>query len=197
MIHDHADRSDFTRDLTALIPRMRAFARGMCGDPTAADDLAQEGMLRAWSARASYLPGTNLKAWVFTIMRNQFYSEKRRSWRNVALDQEMAEQTLVAVSDPRATIELDELRRAMGRLPEEQREALILIGAAGFSYEEVAEMCGRAVGTIKSRVSRARDALALIFAEASFPRDDLRPSDAAACIYAQCDRASRGVALAA
>jgi len=197
MTHDLTDRGEFTRQLTALIPRMRAFARGVCGDPTAADDLAQEGLLRAWAARASYQPGTNLKAWVFTIMRNQFFSEKRRSWRNVSLSQEMAEETLVAVSDPRATIELDELRRAMMMLPEDQREALILIGAAGFSYEEVAQMCGCAIGTVKSRVSRARDGLALILAEGTLPKDRIRPSDATASIFSRCERACGKVPLAA
>ena len=197
MTHDHAEHEAFQRDLTALIPRMRAFARGMCGDAAAGDDLTQEGLLKAWSARASYQPGTNLKAWVFMIMRNQFYSEKRRSWRSVPLDQEMAETTLVATSNPTATIELDELRRAMLRLPAEQREALILVGAAGWSYEEVAEMCACAVGTIKSRVSRARDRLALVFAEAALPTDNIRPSAAMADILAQCDRATHRLPLAA
>jgi RNA polymerase sigma-70 factor (ECF subfamily) len=199
-----AAHADFSRELTALIPRMRAFARGMCGDATAADDLTQEALLKAWNAEASYKPGTNLKAWVFMIMRNQLYSEKRRSWRTVALDQEVAERTVRAVSDPCAAIELDELRRALALLPAEQREALLLVGAAGFSYEETAEACGAAVGTVKSRVSRARDRLALIFAEAAMPgprgaipKDGLRPSDAAANIFSQCDRASRSVALAA
>ncbi|WP_293898953.1 sigma-70 family RNA polymerase sigma factor [Phenylobacterium sp.] len=197
MAFDHTDSDAFSRELTALIPRMRAFARTMCGDRTAGDDLAQEGLLKAWTARASYQPGTNLRAWVFTIMRNQFYSEKRRSWRSLPLDQEMAEQTLVATSDPTAAIELDELRRAMLLLPEEQREALILVGAGGCSYEEVAEMCDCAVGTIKSRVSRARDRLALIFAEASIPTDDIRPSSAMANILSQYERAGRVMTLAA
>ncbi|HEX7946922.1 MAG TPA: sigma-70 family RNA polymerase sigma factor [Phenylobacterium sp.] len=196
MTLDPRDEAAFQRDLTALIPRMRAFARGMCHDATAADDLAQEGLLKAWTARGSYQPGTNLKAWVFMIMRNAFYSEKRRSWRSVPLEQDMAERK-VAVSDPGAAIELDELRRALLLLPDEQREALILIGAGGWSYEEVAEMCGCAVGTIKSRVSRARDRLALIFAEAAIPKDDIRPTGAMADILAQCQRAAGGLRLAA
>jgi RNA polymerase sigma-70 factor (ECF subfamily) len=195
--HDHDDGAAFQAELTALIPRMRAFARTMCGDATAGDDLAQEVLLKAWSARASYQPGTNLKAWLFMIMRNQFYSEKRRSWRSVPLDQEMAEQTLVASSNPGAIVELDELRRAMMCLPDEQREALILVGAGGWSYEEVAEMCECAVGTVKSRVSRARDRLALIFAEAAIPKDDIRPSGAMAAILAQYQTAQRFAPLAA
>jgi RNA polymerase sigma-70 factor (ECF subfamily) len=192
MTLDHACGEAFQRELTALIPKLRGFARVMCGDAVAGDDLAQEGLLKAWTARASYQPGTNLKAWVFMIMRNQFYSEKRRSWRNVALDPEVAEQTLVATSNATATIELDELRRAMLRLPDEQREALILIGAGGCSYEEVAQMTGCAIGTIKSRVSRARDRLALIFADAALPSDEIRPSDAMANILAQYQRAAAG-----
>lgn len=187
----------FSKDLTALIPHMRAFARGLCGDMTAAEDLAQDGLLKAWTAQASYQPGTNLKAWVFTIMRNQFYSERRRAWRNVALDQQMAEETLIAVSNPVATIELDELRRAMLLLPDEQREALVLVGAAGCSYEEAGEMCGCPVGTVKSRVSRARRHIGRIMDGANVPRDATRPSAALADIMTQCARAAGPAPLAA
>ena len=186
----------FTRELTALIPHMRAFARGLCGDMTAAEDLAQEALARAWSARASYQPGTNLKGWVFTILRNQFYSDKRRSWRDIPLDQEKAERTLVAIADPTATLWLDDVRRAMQMLPAGHREALVLIGAAGCSYEEAAKMCGCPVGTVKSRVSRARTQLAEILAGGSLPRDEILPSAAMADIFLQCERAS-GLPLAA
>jgi RNA polymerase sigma-70 factor (ECF subfamily) len=188
----------FSKDLTALIPHMRAFARGLCGDMTAAEDLAQDGLLRAWTAQASYQPGTNLKAWVFTIIRNQFYSERRRAWRNVALDQQMAEETLIAVSNATATLELDEVRRAMLLLPDDQREALVLVGAAGCSYEEVSEMCDCPVGTVKSRVSRARRHIDRIIAGgAVVPRDALRPSAAMADILGQYSRARGALPLAA
>jgi RNA polymerase sigma-70 factor (ECF subfamily) len=187
----------FRRELTALIPHMRAFAKSLCGDPTAGDDLAQDALMRALTAHASYQPGTNMKAWVFMIIRNQFYSEKRRSWRSVQWDAETAERTLVAVNNPTGALELDELRRAMAMLPDEQREALILVGAGGFSYEEVAEMSGVAVGTVKSRVSRARDRIALIFAEGSFARDDIAPSEAMANILAQLQAADRPIRIAA
>jgi RNA polymerase sigma-70 factor, ECF subfamily len=190
----HTDGEAFRRD---LIPRMRAFGRTMTGDMTAGEDLAQESLAKAWAARDRYQPGTNLKAWVYTIMRNQFFSEKRRSWRIAPLDSETVERTIPAISDPTATIALDELRRAMLMLPEEQREALILIGAGGCTYEEVATMCATAVGTIKSRVSRARDRLALIFAEGSIPKDAIQPSNALADIEAQYQRAGRNIALAA
>jgi RNA polymerase sigma-70 factor (ECF subfamily) len=193
----HTDGETFRRDLTDLIPRMRAFGRSMTGDLTAGEELAQEGLAKAWAARHTYQPGTNLKAWIYRIMRNQFYSEKRRSWRTVGFDQDVVERTVPAISDPAAAIALDELRRAMLMLPDEQREALILIGAGGCSYEEVATLCGAAVGTIKSRVSRARDRLALIFAEGRIPKDDIRPSNALADIQAQFQRAGRDIALAA
>ena len=150
---------DFMGELTALIPHMRAFAHSLCRNAVEADDLAQDALLRAWNNRTSYQPGTNMKAWTFMILRNQFYSDKRRSWRSTQLDPETAERTLVAVSNPIATLELDEVRRALAMLPDDQREALILIGAEGFSYEEAALMCGCAVGTIKSRVNRARNKL--------------------------------------
>jgi RNA polymerase sigma-70 factor (ECF subfamily) len=161
----------FTEGLLALIPYLRAFARMMARDPAEADDLAQEALAKAWQSRSSFAPGTNLKAWLFMILRNQFYSEKRRSWRNVELDQEAAERSLVAIEDPDATLQLNELRMALAALPAEQREALILVGAAGMPYEEVAEICGCAVGTIKSRVSRGRQLLLHIYQSGRFERD--------------------------
>jgi RNA polymerase sigma-70 factor (ECF subfamily) len=153
------DDAAFKAELVAMIPHLRAFARSLAGKIPEADDLAQDAMLRGWQSRASYLPGTNLKAWLFTILRNQFLSEKRRSWRRQPLDPEMAENTLIATSNPSSNEELIDLRSAMEMLPDDQREALILIGAAGLSYEETAEICGCAIGTIKSRVSRARKTL--------------------------------------
>lgn len=151
--------------LIALIPNMRAFARALCRDVTQADDLAQDALASAWRSRAAYRPGTNMKAWVFTILRNQFYSNKRRSWRETQLDGQAAEETLIAVSNPDAALELDDVRRAMLELPDEQREALTLIGVAGLSCEEAAAICGCAEGTIKSRVSRARRRLLEILSQ--------------------------------
>lgn len=180
-------RDDFRDDLLALIPQMRAFARSLCRDATEAEDLAQEALAKAWANRSSYTPGTNMKAWTFIILRNQFYSDKRRSWRSSPLDAETAERTLVAVARPDAGLELDELRRAMAMLPDEQREALILVGAAGLSYEETAAITGAAIGTIKSRVSRARDRLALIFAEGMIADDHGKPGAAMADIFRQVD----------
>jgi len=180
----------FKRELVTLIPHLRAFARTLTGDPTAADDLAQDAMMKAWDARASFQLGTNMKAWTFMILRNQFYSEKRRSWRQSQLDQEAAERTLIAVDDPEAPVALDELRMSLGMLPAEQREALILVGAGGFAYEEAAVICGCAVGTVKSRVSRARRALQAILEAGAYDRDGRSAGDAMGSILADAERLS-------
>jgi len=181
---------DFKTELTGLIPSMRAFARSLARDPAEADDLAQDALLKAWTHRQSFSPGTNMKAWVFMILRNQFYSEKRRSWRRQPLDPEVAERTLVAASNPDGVLELDEVRRALACLPDDQREALVLIGAGGLSYEEAAEITGAAVGTVKSRVSRARDRLARILEGGDYEADDVAPHAAMGLIIAQMERLS-------
>jgi len=185
-----ADDEAFKRELVQLIPHLRAFARTLCGDPAAADDLAQDAMMKAWDARNSFQMGTNMKAWTFMILRNQFYSEKRRSWRQSQLDQEAAERTLVAVDDPEAPVALDELRQGLAMLPPEQREALILVGAGGFAYEEAAEICNCAVGTVKSRVSRARRALHAILDDGAYDRDGAAAGDAMRAILADAERLS-------
>jgi RNA polymerase sigma-70 factor (ECF subfamily) len=185
-----ANEAIFKRDLVALIPHLRAFARTLCGDATAADDLAQDAVMKAWDARASFQIGTNMKAWTFMILRNQFYSEKRRSWRQTQLDQEAAERTLVATDDPEAPVALDEMRLALCMLPTEQREALILVGAGGFAYEEAADICGCAVGTVKSRVSRARRALQGILEQGAYDRDGKPAGEAMRSILADAERLS-------
>jgi len=185
-----SDDEGFKRELVRLIPHLRAFARTLCGDATAADDLAQDAMMKAWDARASFQMGTNMKAWTFMILRNQFYSEKRRSWRQTQLDQEAAERTLVAVDDPSSPVALDELRLGLAMLPPEQREALVLVGAGGFAYEEAAEICNCAVGTVKSRVSRARRALHVILEAGSYDRDGAPAGDAMRAILADAERLS-------
>ncbi|HEY5409934.1 MAG TPA: sigma-70 family RNA polymerase sigma factor [Caulobacteraceae bacterium] len=189
--HGKDDEDAFRRELTGLIPHLRAFARTLAGDPASADDLAQDAMMKAWDARASFQMGTNMKAWTFMILRNQFYSEKRRAWRQTQLDQEAAERTLVAVDDPEAPVALDELRLGLAKLPSEQREALVLVGAGGFAYEEAAEICGCAVGTVKSRVSRARRALQAILEDGSYDRDGGSASEAMSSILADAERLSQ------
>lgn len=184
------DENLFRQDLTELIPHLRAFARSLCGDATLADDVAQDAMLKAWKSRDRFKPGSNLKAWTFTILRNQFYSIKRRSWRATSLDQEVAEQTIMAKSDQEKVVELNELRRGLDSLKDDQREALILVGASGLSYEEAAEVCGCAIGTIKSRVSRARKELETIMKNASFDSqaDDVSALDAMSEILGEAEQ---------
>ena len=186
------EEKTFKKDLVALIPHLRAFARTLCGDAAAADDLAQDAVMKAWDARSSFQMGTNMKAWTFMILRNQFYSEKRRSWRQSQLDQEAAERTLVATDDPASPIALDEMRLALGMLPSEQREALILVGAGGFAYEEAADICGCAVGTVKSRVSRARRALHGILEGGAYDRDGSPAGEAMRSILESAERLSGG-----
>lgn len=178
---ERLDDTDFKLELTGLIPHLRAFARSLCGDATLADDLAQDAMLKAWHARNSFHAGTNMKAWAFTILRNIFYSEKRRSWRRTSLDPEVAEATLVSPANADDGLDLLALRNALNMLPDDQREALILVGAGGLAYEEAAEVCGCAVGTIKSRVSRARKAVVELLDsnQSGFSSDDkMRASEA-------------------
>jgi RNA polymerase sigma-70 factor (ECF subfamily) len=178
--------SDCTHvNLVAMIPYMRAFARSLCQNATQADDLTQDALVKAWSNRASYAPGTNLKAWVFMILRNQFYSDKRRSWRVLHLDPQIAEQTLVAVTNPTAALELDDLRRAMQELSALRREALTLVAVAGLSYGEAAKICGCAEGTIKSRVSRARAELHIILDRGVFKAEQRPPAEAMASIVSE------------
>ena len=187
--------AQFEAQLLSLVPQIRAFARSLCGNPDLADDLTQDTLLQALASEARFEMGTHLKAWIFTILRNKFYSHKRRSWRATPLDPEVAERTLVAVTSPNANLELDELRRALAMLPDDQREALILIGAGGLSYQEASQITGAAIGTVKSRVSRARDRLALIFAEGAIAEDDAPPHEAMSTILAQYSNyAARGAA---
>lgn len=144
------------QQLVAMIPNLRAFARSLCGNAARADDLVQETLLKAWAKRDSFEEGTNLRAWLFTILRNAFYSQMRKTAREVEdVDDRHALQTQTPANQEEP-LQLDDFRRALHVLPPEQREALILIGASDFSYEEAAKVCGCAVGTVKSRVARAR-----------------------------------------
>jgi len=148
--------------MLAAVPNLRAFAVSLCGDIDRANDLVQETLLRAWSHLESFEPGTNMSAWLFTILRNHFRTEYRKRRREVEdVDGGYAER-LTTPEAQTGHIEFGELRQALLQLPPDQREALILIGASGFSYEEAAQICDCAVGTIKSRVNRARSKLAEI-----------------------------------
>ena len=143
-------------DILACLPHLRAFARSLTGDRDRADDLVQDAVLRALSASQQYTPGTNFKAWIFTILRNLYFNEFRRN-RALMRPLEAADLEIHATApSQQAGLEFDDFRRAFKTLPPEQREALVLVGADGFRYEEAAAICGCPVGTIKSRVARAR-----------------------------------------
>jgi RNA polymerase sigma-70 factor (ECF subfamily) len=150
----------FHAQLVDHLPGLRAFARTLARDASQADDLTQEAMLKAWANRHRFQEGTNLRAWLFTILRNTFYSEFRKRKREVSdTDGEHAAR-LAARPDQEHALALKEFQAALNELPVEQREALVLVGAAGMAYDEAAEIIGVATGTVKSRVSRARAALA-------------------------------------
>jgi RNA polymerase sigma-70 factor, ECF subfamily len=144
------------------VPSLRAFAISLCGNVDRADDLVQEALLRAWANLDSFQPGTNMSAWLFTILRNVYRSEYRKRRREVEDADGSYADSLTSLPNQTSNLEMDEFLKALDVLPADQREALILVGASGFSYDEAAQICGCAVGTIKSRVNRARSRLASI-----------------------------------
>ena len=156
--------SEFKRELAAVIPHLRAFGRSLSGNRDLADDLVQETLLKAWAARARFQAGTNMRAWTFIILRNLFLSQMRRARFKGEWDDLVADRVLAAPASQDKHVELADMQRALLHLPQPQREALILVGAGGFAYEEAAEICGVAVGTIKSRVARGRVALETLMA---------------------------------
>ena len=160
----------------SAVPSLRAFAISLCGNVDRADDLVQETLLRALANINSFQPGTNMSAWLFTILRNLFRSEYRKRRREVEDADGSYADSLKSQPEQHSRVEFEEFRVALAKLPSDQREALILVGASGFSYEEAAEICGCAVGTIKSRVNRARNRLSsLMSIETS---DDFGPDHA-------------------
>jgi RNA polymerase sigma-70 factor, ECF subfamily len=146
--------------MLAVVPSLRAFAMSLCGNVDRADDLVQETLLRAIANIDSFEPGTNMSAWLFTILRNLFRSEYRKRRREVEDGGGRYADTLRSHPEQPGRVEFEELRAALAKLPPDQREAVILVGASGFSYEEAAAICDCAIGTIKSRVNRARTRLA-------------------------------------
>jgi RNA polymerase sigma factor (sigma-70 family) len=158
---DYTD-DDFKDELLATLPHLRAFARGLCGRHDFADDLTQEAAIKAWTARERYQPGTNLRAWTFAILRNHYLSELRKSRRQTDLDDGAVERMLVMEADQEGGLHLSDMEDALRQLNPERREAVLLVGAGGFTYEEAAAIADCAVGTMKSRVARARADLARI-----------------------------------
>ena len=160
---------EFKDQLSAVIPHLRAFGRSLSGSRDLADDLVQETLLKAWAARKRFQAGTNMRAWTFIILRNLFLSQMRRARFKGEWDDITASKILAAPASQDRHIELGDMQRALMHLPQPQREALILVGAGGFAYEEAAEICGCAVGTIKSRVARGRVALEQLLSSGKLP----------------------------
>lgn len=151
-------------EMLSTIPSLRAFAFSLCGNGDRADDLVQETLMKAWINQSSFTHGTSMSAWLFTILRNVFYSEYRKRRREVEDAEGTMAARLVSVPEQNGHMDLQDLRSALAKLPPEQREALILVGGSGFAYEEAAQICGCALGTLKSRVNRARTAIAALMA---------------------------------
>jgi RNA polymerase sigma-70 factor, ECF subfamily len=165
----HAEIRD---QLVAAMPSLRAFAISLTGNTDRADDLVQDTVLRAWANVEKFQEGTNLNAWLFTILRNLFHSEYRKRKREVEDADGSYAARLATAPEQNARLDFDDLRLALAKLSPDQREAVLLIGAEGFSYEEAAQICGTAVGTIKSRVNRARRRLSELM---SLEMDEIGP----------------------
>jgi RNA polymerase sigma-70 factor (ECF subfamily) len=187
---------DFKDQLAVVIPHLRAFGRSLSGSRDLADDLVQETLLKAWAARARFQAGTNMRAWTFIILRNLFLSQMRRSRFKGEWDDFTADKLLAMPAGQDRQIDLADLQRGLMQLPQAQREALILVGAGGFAYEEAASICDCAVGTIKSRVARGRAALEIILNEGLLPsrRSDAPTGGVSALnqIMGQVDTLARG-----
>ncbi len=151
--------ASFKDELLAEIKNLRAFAISLSGSISLADDLVQEALLRAWSKSDRFQPGTSLRAWLFTILRNIYYSNYRKRSREVQDSDGACARRLTVPGDQESHLDLEDFRKALAKLPAEQREVLTLIGASGLSYEEAAAICEVEIGTIKSRLSRARSKL--------------------------------------
>jgi RNA polymerase sigma-70 factor (ECF subfamily) len=176
---EHVPLSDeaFKVELSRVIPHLRAFGRSLSGNRDLADDLVQETLLKAWAARQRFQAGTNMRAWTFIILRNLFLSQMRRARFKGEWDEVTATRLLAAPASQDRHVELGDMQRALLHLPQPQREALILVGAGGFAYEEAAAICGCAVGTIKSRVARGRVALEALLAGSTLPSRHGHKSD--------------------
>jgi len=186
------DEAGFKHELTRVIPHLRAFARGLCGRADMADDLVQEALLKAWAARERFEPGTSMRAWTFVILRNAWLTEMRRNRFRGEYDEGVAERILVQPSQQEDPLHLADLHRALLTLPPERREALLLVGAGGFSYEEAAQICGCAVGTIKSRVGRARATLNRMIEDGSMPARSASDAAAHRAILEELDEIALG-----
>ncbi len=154
-------------EMVALIPALRAFARTFCPEPSDADDLVQETLMKGIANIRQFQPGTRLKSWLFTIMRNTFYTRAKLRKREAPGGADCVSSLPTAEATQEWTIRGTEIEVAINALPSQQREVLILIGVLGISYEESARICNCAIGTIKSRLNRARSTLLELLGETS------------------------------
>jgi len=159
---EEATHASFRRDLLAAIPKLRAFALSLASHADHADDLVQETLMKACNHQDSFQPGTNIKAWLFTILRNEYFSQLRKRKREVEDANGEYAGSVMTPGGQESQLDMADLRIALQQLPADQREAVVLVGASGFSYQEVAEICAVPVGTVKSRVNRARNKLAVM-----------------------------------
>ena len=180
-----ADLDDFKAQMVALIPALRAFARGLCRDRTLADDLVQEAMMRAWASRHTFTMGTNFRAWMFMILRNHYFSGSKKRARYTVWDPEAAERILVQDATQESGLHVNDVMGAIHRLPEQQREVLLLVAGAGLSYEEAADVTGANIGTIKSRLNRGRAAVKAMLEN---DRPEIAPQD----FLKTCEETQRG-----
>jgi len=174
--------ADPREEIVVHLPALRAFARGLTGNASTADDLVQETVLKAWSKFDQFREGTNLRAWLFTILRNTFLSMRRKLSKEVADSEGSYAATLTSKPDHDGRLAMQEMNVALNKLPVEQREAVLLVGALGFSVEEAAEACGCAPGTIKSRANRGRAALAEILGLSKGEHPDATDNSVAAVL---------------
>lgn len=177
---ERTDREKLARDqfrdhLVAAIPKLRAFALSLASHSDYADDLVQETLMKAWNHQNSFQAGTNIKAWLFTILRNEYFSQLRKRKREVEDADGDYASNVMTPGGQESQLDMADLRIALQQLPDDQREAVVLVGASGFSYQEVAQICQVPVGTVKSRVNRARNKLAVLLSGESpklvFPQD--------------------------
>ena len=159
---DSNTAAEFRFQLLAIVPSLRAFGISLTAKSDRADDLVQETLMKAWKYQSSYVAGTNLKAWLFTILRNEFYTHLRKRKREIEDADGVHASKMATPPEQYGHLDMADFRRALVQLPADQREAIILVGASGFSYEEAAEICKVPLGTVKSRVNRARKLLAEI-----------------------------------
>jgi RNA polymerase sigma-70 factor, ECF subfamily len=156
------ERAEFRLQLLGAIPKLRAFALSLASHADQADDLVQETLMKAWNHQDSFQPGTNIKAWLFTILRNEYFSQLRKRRREVEDADGDYAGNVMTPGGQESQLDMADLRIALQQLPDDQREAVVLVGASGFSYQEVADICHVPVGTVKSRVNRARNKLAVL-----------------------------------